>query len=171
MTKQQFEDVVSHPVHYNRGKIEVWDFIADHRLDYLRGNAVKYISRAGFKDDRVQDLLKAKEYLKKALTNSTYPREVAWGQYTPKIDPVEFARDQQLEPPLAASMVLITQWDIEGALHYLNQVLAELESTAEPAKTEKHNAPVVYGRDEERFGDNRKDTRIVEFGKRMGEGR
>ena len=28
------------PSHYQRGKIEVWDFIADQELDYFTGNVV-----------------------------------------------------------------------------------------------------------------------------------
>ena len=55
-------DPVNHPSHYNRGKIEVIDFIADQGLNYCRGNAVKYISRAGYKnpDTEIEDLEKAR---------------------------------------------------------------------------------------------------------------
>ena len=38
------------PKHYQRGKIQVWDFIADQNLDFLLGNVVKYVCRAGHKD-------------------------------------------------------------------------------------------------------------------------
>ena len=57
------------PNHYQRGQIEVWDFISDQNLDYFLGNAIKYICRAGFKDGetRVDDLTKAIVYLTKAL--------------------------------------------------------------------------------------------------------
>lgn len=41
---------VNHPKHYTTGKIEVIDFIEDKNLNYHRGNAVKYIVRAGIKD-------------------------------------------------------------------------------------------------------------------------
>ena len=37
------------PPHYQRGKIEVWDFIADQELDYFTGNVIKYLCRAGHK--------------------------------------------------------------------------------------------------------------------------
>lgn len=57
-------DAVNHPTHYNRGKIEVVDFIADQQLNFNRGNAVKYICRAGFKtDNAIEDLEKAIWYL------------------------------------------------------------------------------------------------------------
>jgi len=60
-------NMVEHPPHYTSGKIEVWDFIADQRFDYFLGNVVKYVSRAGRKDDYIQDLLKARAYLDKAI--------------------------------------------------------------------------------------------------------
>lgn len=166
MMNQQIEKAVSHPMHYNRGSIEVWDFIADHRLDYLRGNAVKYICRAGFKDAKEQDLRKALEYLKKALSNTTYVREIGWPDYKPLIDPVVFSRDQELDPPLAAAIVMITQWDISGAIHFVSLVLDDMLN-----EEAKHKPPVVYGTDEEKLTDNRNDKRVFEFGKRMGEDR
>tara|TARA_B100000497_G_C7364618_1_gene235849 strand:+ start:252 stop:575 length:324 start_codon:yes stop_codon:yes gene_type:complete len=67
------------PNHYQQGSIEVWDFIVDQQLGYLEGNIVKYISRAGKKDNesRLDDLLKAQAYIHKAvsteLTNVILP--------------------------------------------------------------------------------------------------
>ena len=168
MTNQQIEKAVSHPMHYNRGSIEVWDFIADWRLDYLRGNAVKYIIRAGHKPGNgvEQDIRKALEYLKKALSNTTYPRETEWSDYKPLIDPVVFSRDQELDPPLAAAIVMITQWDISGAIHFVSLVLDDMLNDKA-----KHKPPVVYGTDEEKLTDTRSDKRVFEFGKRIGEDR
>lgn len=51
------------PSYYNRGSIEVWDFIRDQQLNYHLGNAIKYITRAGHKDDAIADLSKAIHYL------------------------------------------------------------------------------------------------------------
>jgi hypothetical protein len=51
------------PAYYTRGSIEVWDFIRDQDLNYHLGCAVKYICRAGFKDDAIRDLNKAIHYL------------------------------------------------------------------------------------------------------------
>ena len=58
-------DPVNHPSHYTKGKIEVADFIADQKLNFDRGNAVKYVCRAGSKDPEkeVQDLEKAIWYI------------------------------------------------------------------------------------------------------------
>ena len=56
-----------HPEYYKRGTIEVWDFIRDQGLSYHLGNAVKYICRAGYKDNYVEDLEKAIHYLTNEL--------------------------------------------------------------------------------------------------------
>jgi hypothetical protein len=45
------DDNVNHPSHYTQGKIEVWDFIVDQKMDYLRGCALKYICRAPYKEE------------------------------------------------------------------------------------------------------------------------
>ena len=51
------------PSYYKRGSIEVWDFIRDQQLNYHLGCAIKYICRAGHKDDDISDLTKAIHYL------------------------------------------------------------------------------------------------------------
>lgn len=62
-------DNVNHPSHYTDGKIEVIDFIEQKNLNFHRGNAVKYIARAGKKDPEreVEDLEKAKWYLEREI--------------------------------------------------------------------------------------------------------
>lgn len=61
--------VTKSPSHYTRGSIEVWDFIRDQGLNYFRGNAVKYLCRAGFKGigTEIEDLEKAIHYLENEL--------------------------------------------------------------------------------------------------------
>lgn len=69
------DDMVNHPPHYTDGGIEVIDFIKAKNLDFCLGNAIKYISRAGKKNDAVltdkaktiQDLEKAIWYCKKEI--------------------------------------------------------------------------------------------------------
>ena len=51
------------PPYYNRGKIQVWDFIRDQELNYHLGNVVKYVCRAGHKGDSLEDLDTAIHYL------------------------------------------------------------------------------------------------------------
>ena len=70
-------DNVKNPSHYNRGKIEVWEFIEDQGLDYHTGNAVKYIARAGYKDPskEVEDLQKAIAFLERKIKVLTEKHE------------------------------------------------------------------------------------------------
>lgn len=56
-------NAIDHPSHYNRGKIEVIDFIEDQGLSFHLGNVIKYIARAGSKGDKLEDLKKAQWYL------------------------------------------------------------------------------------------------------------
>ena len=62
-------DNVNHPAHYTDGKIEVIDYIQDKCFNFCRGNAIKYISRAGKKDKakEIEDLQKAVWYLNKEI--------------------------------------------------------------------------------------------------------
>ena len=60
------------PSYYQRGTIQVWDFIRDQRLNFHLGNAIKYICRYGHKGDynsQVSDLKKAIHYLNDELNN------------------------------------------------------------------------------------------------------
>lgn len=56
-------NMVNHPSHYNKGKIEVIDFIEDQGLSFHLGNVIKYVTRAGAKGDKLEDLKKAQWYL------------------------------------------------------------------------------------------------------------
>lgn len=62
-------DTINHPSHYTDGKIEVIDFIEDKGLNFHKGNAVKYIARAGKKDPtkEAEDLCKAVWYLNREI--------------------------------------------------------------------------------------------------------
>ena len=62
-------DTVKHPLHYTLGGIETWDFIQAKRLGYNLGNVVKYVSRADYKGQDIEDLKKARQYL---------DREIEW---------------------------------------------------------------------------------------------
>jgi hypothetical protein len=64
ITGTQYNDIIARPAHYieNR-KYEPKDVIRDWGLNFNLGSAVKYIARAGRKDDAIQDLNKAKTFL------------------------------------------------------------------------------------------------------------
>jgi hypothetical protein len=61
-------DPVNHPSHYTQYKgLEIIDLV--EQMNYNRGNAVKYIARAGFKnpDTEIQDLEKAAWYINREI--------------------------------------------------------------------------------------------------------
>jgi len=68
-------DVVNHPPHYNRFPVEVINIT--EQLDFNRGNAVKYLARAGFKEgvDELEDLSKAAWYVNRAIEKLKRERE------------------------------------------------------------------------------------------------
>lgn len=49
------------------GDRDVIDLIKDYNLNFNRGNILKYIIRAGKKEDELQDLLKAKDYIEREI--------------------------------------------------------------------------------------------------------
>lgn len=60
---KKLSERVDHPPHYNQGKYEVIDVIRDWGLDFSEGNVIKYVVRSRHKDDRLEDLKKARWYL------------------------------------------------------------------------------------------------------------
>ena len=57
---------VNHPSHYNQG-IEPIDVIESWDLNFSLGNAIKYILRAPYKNNELEDLEKAKWYLEREI--------------------------------------------------------------------------------------------------------
>ena len=43
--------------HYKQGKVEVIDLIEAYNLNFNLGNAIKYIARCNYKNDKVSDLI------------------------------------------------------------------------------------------------------------------
>lgn len=70
-TMKKRTEAVNHPAHYGGALnpyeaikvIEAWD------LGFCLGNTVKYISRAGKKNDVLEDLKKARWYLDREIQN------------------------------------------------------------------------------------------------------
>ena len=57
------KDMVHHPAHYCYSEYEPKDVIRAWGLNFNLGSAVKYIARAGRKDDILQELNKAKQFI------------------------------------------------------------------------------------------------------------
>lgn len=60
-------DPVNHPSHYNSHPSGVECITVTEHMSFCLGNAVKYIWRAGLKDDALQDLKKARFYLDREI--------------------------------------------------------------------------------------------------------
>jgi hypothetical protein len=71
MQVEMFEpktDPVDHPAHYKVGGIETIDFIEAKKLNYNIGNVVKYLTRADYKGNKLEDLRKAQWYLTREIS-------------------------------------------------------------------------------------------------------
>ena len=81
---------VKHPSHYVEGKkFEPKDVIRDWGLNFNLGSAVKYVSRAGRKDDIVQDLKKAQEFIQ-------FEIDVIEAERAKGIKPTEYGTPEKL---------------------------------------------------------------------------
>jgi hypothetical protein len=55
-------------LHYETGKdYDLIDVAIDYKLNFFRFNVLKYVARAGKKDDELQDLRKALDYLQREI--------------------------------------------------------------------------------------------------------
>ena len=56
------------PMHYQtESRIDVIDFCKMYNMNFNRGNIVKYLARAGKKDNELDDLRKALNYLTREI--------------------------------------------------------------------------------------------------------
>ena len=60
------KEMVNHPSHYNVG-IETIDYIESWEMNFNIGNVIKYTTRAGFKENELEDLKKAKWYIDREI--------------------------------------------------------------------------------------------------------
>lgn len=93
-------DIINNPSHYTEGrKHEPIDVINDWGLDFNLGNVVKYISRAGRKDDKLIDLQKAAFYLKYEMQSlQGGKKEEHTQQQEEKRKPVSVVYDKDMNP-------------------------------------------------------------------------
>lgn len=61
-------DMVNHPSHYKSGGMEVIDVLEAFNLNFRLANCVKYILRAGRKEDALEDLKKARWYFDRDIS-------------------------------------------------------------------------------------------------------
>lgn len=68
-------DVVNHPIHYTGHPSGVECIQITEHMNFCRGNAIKYVWRAGEKDDEIEDLKKARWYLDREISRLTAIKE------------------------------------------------------------------------------------------------
>jgi hypothetical protein len=77
MTETPYPSAVNHPIHYNGPELPIECIeIAEH-FSFCRGNAIKYLWRAGNKGDLLEDLYKARWYVDREITRLEREREAA----------------------------------------------------------------------------------------------
>ena len=110
-------DPVNKPSHYAEGRqFETIEVIEDWKLSYRLGNCVKYISRAGRKGDRKQDLEKALWYLQREIEAIDKPSQYKPAEYE---DVLEY---------YGQSIDLDEAWGSEKETAYLNSIPGMRES-------------------------------------------
>ena len=98
MTKKFVEnEVLKHPSRYNENKVEAWDFTTYSLLPHTIGTVVEYVIRYKHKGG-IQDLEKAKRWLKKAKDSYKYivlcAPKLSVHEYlelVPKVNPSNFS--------------------------------------------------------------------------------
>jgi hypothetical protein len=63
-------------LYYSATTYDVIDIIQDYKLSFNRGNILKYIIRAGKKDNELQDLLKALDYLEREIEHIRHLQKI-----------------------------------------------------------------------------------------------
>ena len=63
--------MINIPEHYDNGlKHDLIDVIGSYKLNFNRGNVLKYIVRAGRKQNEIDDLEKALDYLEREIEHT-----------------------------------------------------------------------------------------------------
>ena len=63
---EEKKEMVNHPSHYNKG-IETIEYIESWSMNFNTGNVIKYVTRAGYKNNQLEDMKKAMWYLQREI--------------------------------------------------------------------------------------------------------
>lgn len=80
-------DMVNHPPHYKVGGIELIDFLQakltpEEFKGFLKGNALKYLSRANHKGEQGEDYKKGQWYLNRLVKTDEDSKKIGDDPYT-----------------------------------------------------------------------------------------
>lgn len=113
------DDPVNHPSHYTDGKYETIDFIEEYGTITHIGNAIKYTSRAGKKDEDayVEDLKKGLWYLHRY---NCPPKKK-------HIDVLDYCKEKKLPDELTNVLIAISRENYVEAERVLRKYIEELK--------------------------------------------
>lgn len=113
------DDPVNHPLHYTDGKYETIEFIEEYGMRTHIGNAIKYASRAGKKDEDayVEDLKKGLWYLHRY---NCPPKKK-------HIDVLDYCKDKKLPDELTNVLIAISRENYVEAERVLRKYIEELK--------------------------------------------
>lgn len=119
---EKIDDPVNHPSHYTDGKYETIDFIEDYGMVTHIGTSIKYISRAGKKDEDkyIQDLSKADWYLQRYLKYLETKRE--------PINVADYCKEKKLPLELTKVINCLAIDEYQAAHEILSEYIKKLKS-------------------------------------------
>lgn len=117
--KGEIHDSVNHPSHYTDGKYETIEFIEEYGMRTHIGNAIKYASRAGKKDEDtyIEDLKKGLWYLHRY---NCPPKKK-------HIDVLDYCKDKKLPDELTNVLIAISRENYVEAERVLRKYIEELK--------------------------------------------
>jgi hypothetical protein len=147
-------DNVNHPKHYTFGRIEVIEAIEDWKLSFHRGNAIKYVARAGVKnpDKTVEDLEKAVWYLKREIELVKSQTEKREPLRPNDMNPISSATpvstsnsssEQAATVPIANDdLLLLNLIEVEGVWGWMSDKLVFIPDQIQSALTVNHQTKI-----------------------------
>lgn len=144
MTKN---DPVSHPAHYTSYPHEVIE-LTEH-LGFCLGNAVKYILRAPFKGNELQDLKKALWYVEHLDKSGDFGSEILVGEddFPALFELAKTYKDDAVTALITAAM----NWgdgyadtDVDYALELLDDRIAKLSGKTQKEEPEESVTTIIY---------------------------
>lgn len=67
MSESRYPDTVDHPAYYGGADAPIECIDVVENMNFCRGNAIKYLWRAGDKESEIDDLYKAKWYVEREI--------------------------------------------------------------------------------------------------------
>ena len=139
-------DNVNHPKHYNAHKSGVECIDVAECLNFNLGNAFKYVFRAGNKNDAIEDLEKAKWYLKREKDRNLTRMERMQSSEETNLDNI--TKIIVCEPDKNKSLVLLSIWNAyhNGSGDYFKDAISGIDTLIKRIKKSDGINKICQGR-------------------------